>query len=84
VKIPVEKEIDVVVDFVEPTRPCTYISYWEFASLFSQKFGERVWVHIQVVTPLLFRNMFVHSLIIESHLEGVNRRNLKFITLNTH
>lgn len=47
---PVDKEIDVPVDFVAPTRPGRYISYWRLASPSGQKFGQRVWVHIQVVT----------------------------------
>jgi len=45
---PVDKEIDVAVDFVAPTRPGRYISYWRLASPSGQKFGQRVWVHIQV------------------------------------
>jgi len=52
----VDKEIDVAVDFVAPTRPGRYISYWRLASPSGQKFGQRVWVHIQVVTPLLSKN----------------------------
>jgi next to BRCA1 gene 1 protein len=47
---PVDKEIDVAVDFVSPARPGRYISYWRLASPSGQKFGQRVWVHIQVVT----------------------------------
>lgn len=48
---PVDKEIDVPVDFVAPTRPGRYISYWRLASPSGQKFGQRVWVHIQVEDP---------------------------------
>ncbi|KAG2659481.1 hypothetical protein PVAP13_1KG360400 [Panicum virgatum] len=48
---PVDKEIDVAVDFVAPTRPGRYISYWRLASPSGQKFGQRVWVHIQVEDP---------------------------------
>jgi next to BRCA1 gene 1 protein len=47
---PVDKEIDVAVDFVSPARPGRYISYWRLASPSGQKFGQRVWVDIQVVT----------------------------------
>jgi hypothetical protein len=57
---PVDKEIDVAVDFVAPTRPGRYISYWRLASPSGQKFGQRVWVHIQVVTPLLSKNMVAY------------------------
>jgi next-to-BRCA1 protein 1 len=48
---PVDKEIDVAVDFVSPSRPGRYISYWRLASPSCQKFGQRVWVHIQVEDP---------------------------------
>ncbi|EES05348.2 hypothetical protein SORBI_3004G200200 [Sorghum bicolor] len=48
---PVDKEIDVAVDFVAPRRPGRYISYWRLASPSGQKFGQRVWVHIQVEDP---------------------------------
>ncbi|CAD6250480.1 unnamed protein product [Miscanthus lutarioriparius] len=48
---PVDKEIDVAVDFVAPTRPGRFISYWRLASPSGQKFGQRVWVHIQVEDP---------------------------------
>ncbi|KAL6899342.1 hypothetical protein ACP4OV_006000 [Aristida adscensionis] len=48
---PVDKEIDVAVDFVAPARPGRYISYWKLASPSGQKFGQRVWVHIQVEDP---------------------------------
>nr|CAB3450228.1 unnamed protein product [Digitaria exilis] len=48
---PVDEEIDVAVDFVAPTRPGRYISYWRLASPSGQKFGQRVWVHIQVEDP---------------------------------
>ncbi|KAG2652003.1 hypothetical protein PVAP13_1NG326900 [Panicum virgatum] len=48
---PLDKEIDVAVDFVAPTRPGRYIAYWRLASPSGQKFGQRVWVHIQVEDP---------------------------------
>ncbi|XP_062219507.1 protein JOKA2-like [Phragmites australis] len=48
---PVDKEIDIAVDFVAPARPGRYISYWRLASPSGQKFGQRVWVHIQVEDP---------------------------------
>ena len=54
---PVDQEMDVAVDFVAPARPGRYISYWRLASPSGQKFGQRVWVHIQVsilTIPLTF------------------------------
>lgn len=48
---PVDQEMDVAVDFVAPERPGRYISYWRLASPSGQKFGQRVWVHIQVEDP---------------------------------
>ncbi|KAK6920640.1 Next to BRCA1, central domain [Dillenia turbinata] len=48
--LPVEKELDVAVDFKAPELPGRYISYWRMALPSGQKFGQRVWVLIQVVT----------------------------------
>uniref|UniRef100_A0A1D1Y246 Uncharacterized protein C6orf106 n=1 Tax=Anthurium amnicola TaxID=1678845 RepID=A0A1D1Y246_9ARAE len=45
---PVDEEIDIAVDFRAPSRPGRYISYWRMASPFGQKFGQRVWVLVQV------------------------------------
>ncbi|XP_006647446.1 protein JOKA2 [Oryza brachyantha] len=53
---PVDQEIDVAVDFVAPGRPGRYISYWRLASPSGQKFGQRVWVHIQVEDPSFVSN----------------------------
>lgn len=44
----VDKELDVAVDFTAPVHPGRYISYWRMASSSGQKFGQRVWVLIQV------------------------------------
>ncbi|CAI9112746.1 OLC1v1013236C1 [Oldenlandia corymbosa var. corymbosa] len=44
----VDEELDVAVDFIAPGRPGRYISYWRMASPSGQKFGQRVWVLIQV------------------------------------
>lgn len=44
----VEEELDVAVDFVAPEVAGRYISYWRMASPSGQKFGQRVWVLIQV------------------------------------
>ncbi|KAL2539578.1 ubiquitin-associated (UBA)/TS-N domain-containing protein [Abeliophyllum distichum] len=46
----VDRELDVAVDFVAPELPGRYISYWRMASPSGQKFGQRVWVLIQVNT----------------------------------
>ena len=43
-----ENELDVAVDFTAPEHPGRYISYWRMASPSGQKFGQRVWVLIQV------------------------------------
>ncbi|XP_073525936.1 uncharacterized protein [Phyllobates terribilis] len=43
-----ENEVDVAVDFIAPELPGRYISYWKMASSSGQKFGQRVWVLIQV------------------------------------
>lgn len=45
---PVEGELDIAVDFTAPSRPGRYVSYWRMASPSGQKFGQRVWVLIQV------------------------------------
>lgn len=49
--LPVEQELDVAVDFVAPNLPGRYVSYWRMASPSGQKFGQRVWVLIQVRQP---------------------------------
>ncbi|PQQ00464.1 protein NBR1 homolog isoform X1 [Prunus yedoensis var. nudiflora] len=45
-------ELDVAVDFTAPESPGRYISYWRMASPSGQKFGQRVWVLIQVEASL--------------------------------
>ncbi|KAM5571916.1 hypothetical protein ABKV19_012144 [Rosa sericea] len=47
-----ENELDIAVDFTAPESPGRYISYWRMASPSGQKFGQRVWVLIQVDTSL--------------------------------
>ncbi|KAL8154165.1 hypothetical protein V2J09_011925 [Rumex salicifolius] len=47
-----ENEVDVAVDFIAPELPGRYISYWKMASPSGQKFGQRVWVLIQVDASL--------------------------------
>ncbi|CAL0325331.1 unnamed protein product [Lupinus luteus] len=50
--LPVDKELDIAVDFIAPQLPGRYISYWRMASPSGQKFGQRVWVLIQVDASL--------------------------------
>lgn len=45
---PVNGQLDIAVEFTAPSRPGRYISYWRMASPSGQKFGQRVWVLIQV------------------------------------
>ncbi|KAH0464396.1 hypothetical protein IEQ34_007182 [Dendrobium chrysotoxum] len=46
--LPVDEELDIAVDFFSPSVPGQYMSYWQMLSPFGQKFGEEVWVIIQV------------------------------------
>ncbi|KAJ0436922.1 putative PB1 domain, Zinc finger, ZZ-type, UBA-like superfamily, immunoglobulin-like protein [Helianthus annuus] len=46
--LPVDKEIDVAVDFTAPEIPGRYVSYWRMSSPSGEKFGQWVWVVIQV------------------------------------
>lgn len=50
--LPVGKEIDIAVDFCAPEFPGRYISYWRLASPSGQRFGQRVWVFIEVDASL--------------------------------
>ncbi|KAK9278849.1 hypothetical protein L1049_028428 [Liquidambar formosana] len=50
--VPMDKELDIAVDFIAPDRPGRYTSYWRMASPSGQKFGQRVWVLIQVDASL--------------------------------
>ncbi|KAH6806685.1 hypothetical protein C2S51_031516 [Perilla frutescens var. frutescens] len=43
-----DQELDVAIDFISPELPGRYISYWRMSSPSGQKFGQRVWVLIQV------------------------------------
>ncbi|KAF3436927.1 hypothetical protein FNV43_RR19680 [Rhamnella rubrinervis] len=44
----VDNELDIAVDFTAPELPGRYISYWRMASPSGQKFGQRVWVLVQL------------------------------------
>ncbi|KAI6675402.1 hypothetical protein NL676_003308 [Syzygium grande] len=46
--VPVDGELDIAVDFTAPVSAGRYISYWRMASSSGHKFGQRVWVLIQV------------------------------------
>jgi next-to-BRCA1 protein 1 len=46
--VPVNGELDIAVDFTAPAAPGRYISYWRMSSPTGIKFGQRVWVLIQV------------------------------------
>ncbi|CAI8609859.1 unnamed protein product [Vicia faba] len=48
-----EMELDIAVDFIAPQSPGRYISYWRMSSLSGHKFGQRVWVLIQVDASLM-------------------------------
>ncbi|KAK1564592.1 hypothetical protein Q3G72_006580 [Acer saccharum] len=50
--LPVNGELDIAVDFTAPELPGRYISYWRMASPSGVKFGQRVWVLIQVDASL--------------------------------
>ncbi|RDX86718.1 Protein NBR1-like protein [Mucuna pruriens] len=50
--VPVENELDIAVDFTAPQLPGRYISYWRMATSSGHKFGQRVWVLIQVDASL--------------------------------
>ncbi|XP_077226579.1 protein JOKA2-like [Tasmannia lanceolata] len=45
---PVNEELDIAVDFIAPSQPGRYVSYWRMATPSGQKFGQHVWVLIQV------------------------------------
>lgn len=44
----VDQELDVSIRFISPKHSGRYISYWRLASPSGEKFGQRVWVIIQV------------------------------------
>ncbi|XP_030542300.1 protein NBR1 homolog [Rhodamnia argentea] len=46
--VPVDGELDIAIDFTAPVSAGRYISYWRMASSSGHKFGQRVWVLIQV------------------------------------
>ncbi|GAB2213294.1 hypothetical protein Drorol1_Dr00021318 [Drosera rotundifolia] len=50
--LPFENELEVAVDCTAPDLPGRYISYWRLSSPSGQKFGQRIWVLIQVDASL--------------------------------
>ncbi|KAL3018659.1 hypothetical protein AAZX31_05G039900 [Glycine max] len=50
--VPLEKELDIAVDFTAPPLPGRYISYWRMTTPSGHQFGQRVWVLIQVDASL--------------------------------
>ncbi|XP_038708947.1 protein JOKA2 isoform X2 [Tripterygium wilfordii] len=50
--VPIDGELDIAVDFISPPLPGRYISYWRMATPSGVKFGQRVWVLIQVDAAL--------------------------------
>ncbi|KAI9381316.1 hypothetical protein POPTR_015G084000v4 [Populus trichocarpa] len=50
--VPIDGELDVAADFVSPALPGRYISYWRMAYPSGGKFGQRVWVLIEVDASL--------------------------------
>lgn len=49
---PVDGELDIAVDFVAPKLSGRYLSYWRMADPSGVKFGQRVWVLINVVDSM--------------------------------
>jgi len=47
--VPVGEEIDVAVEMVSPSQPGRYVGFWRLCTPFGRKFGQRVWVKIDVV-----------------------------------
>jgi hypothetical protein len=71
--VAVGEAVDVAVDFLAPVKPGRYASYWSLASPSGKKFGQRIWVLIEVTNLLLFASVhvsYIHLLII-SVLNGV-------------
>ncbi|KAK1422357.1 hypothetical protein QVD17_25423 [Tagetes erecta] len=46
--LPLNEEVCVEVEFTAPELPGQYVSYWMMASPSGEKFGQHVWVSIQV------------------------------------
>ncbi|KAG6508881.1 protein JOKA2-like [Zingiber officinale] len=46
------EEVDIAVDFVSPAMAGRYVSYWRLATPSGHKFGQQVWLLIEVDTSL--------------------------------
>ncbi|KAL3366774.1 hypothetical protein AABB24_011474 [Solanum stoloniferum] len=57
----VDHELDVAVDFTAPKLPGRYISYWRMALPSGEKFGQRVWVLIQVDFSMIPKKEFFYE-----------------------
>ncbi|KAL6541989.1 hypothetical protein OROGR_011475 [Orobanche gracilis] len=89
VQIPVaglmtDEELEVAVDFVSPELPGRYISYWRMTLPSGQKFGQRVWVLIQVDASLReeaphenVRNLNLNLSPLSSSLDGTEIINVE-------
>jgi next-to-BRCA1 protein 1 len=55
--VPIDGELDVAADFVSPALPGRYISYWRMAYPSGGKFGQRVWVLIEVLAFLVLPSL---------------------------
>ncbi|KAK6787754.1 hypothetical protein RDI58_016279 [Solanum bulbocastanum] len=56
-----DHELDVAVDFTAPKLPGRYISYWRMALPSGEKFGQRVWVLIQVDFSMIPKKEFFYE-----------------------
>jgi len=46
------QEVDVAVDMKSPVNPGRYVSYWRLCQPDGNRFGQRVWVDLLVVSPV--------------------------------
>ncbi|XP_028781804.1 protein NBR1 homolog isoform X2 [Neltuma alba] len=83
--LPVDKELDIAVEFRAPESPGQYISYWRMAFPTGQKFGQRVWVLIQV-DPSLKESFYdnFQGLNLNMPLEESGSRGPNNIDINVH
>lgn len=48
--VPIGEEVDVSVDMFSPSRPGRYVGFWRLCAPDGRKFGQRVWVKIDVLS----------------------------------
>ena len=46
----VDEELDVAIDFIAPIQIGHYVSYWRLMAPSGQKFAQRMWVLIQIIS----------------------------------